>query len=114
WYEPFGITPLEAMACGTPVIGSNVGGIKYTVLDGETGFLVPPNNPYALAHKVHELLYNPALLQSMKKKSIQRVNSQFTWSHVANQVSIIYERILMSRKQAPVVSSLHTKRNEAA
>jgi D-inositol-3-phosphate glycosyltransferase len=42
WYEPFGITPVEAMACGTPVIGSNVGGIKFTVRDGETGYLVPP------------------------------------------------------------------------
>src|SRR5690606_15678826 len=40
WYEPFGITPLEAMACGTPVVGSNVGGIKFTVRDGETGYLV--------------------------------------------------------------------------
>jgi len=114
WYEPFGITPLEAMACGTPVIGSNVGGIKYTVLDGETGFLVPPNNPYALAHKIHELLYNPALLKSMKKNAIQRVNSQFTWNQVANQVSIIYERILLTRKQAPVVSSLQTKRKSEA
>ncbi len=45
WYEPFGITPLEAMACGTPVIGSNVGGIKFSVRDGETGYLVPPRDP---------------------------------------------------------------------
>lgn len=45
WYEPFGITPLEAMACGTPVIGSDVGGIKYSVVDGKTGFLVPPKRP---------------------------------------------------------------------
>ena len=45
WYEPFGITPVEAMACGTPVIGSNVGGVKFTVRDGETGYLVPPNDP---------------------------------------------------------------------
>src|SRR4051794_24912405 len=45
WYEPFGITPVEAMACGTPVVGSNVGGIKYTVRDGETGYLVPPRDP---------------------------------------------------------------------
>jgi D-inositol-3-phosphate glycosyltransferase len=49
WYEPFGITPLEAMACGTPVVGSNVGGIKYTARDGETGYLVPPDDPDKLA-----------------------------------------------------------------
>ena len=45
WYEPFGITPVKAMACGTPVVGSNVGGIKFTVRDGENGYLVPPNDP---------------------------------------------------------------------
>ena len=45
WYEPFGLTPLEAMACGTPVIGSRVGGIAFTIADGETGFLVPPRDP---------------------------------------------------------------------
>src|SRR5690606_4954313 len=48
WYEPFGITPLEAMACGTPVIGSNVGGIKFSVIDGKTGFLVEPQKPQLL------------------------------------------------------------------
>ena len=103
------------MACGSPVIGSNVGGIKYTVLDGETGFLVPPNNPYALAHKIHELFDNPALLNLMKTNAIHRVNSQFTWKQVANQVSIIYDRIFLTQKKAPVVSSLQTKsKSEAA
>jgi D-inositol-3-phosphate glycosyltransferase len=48
WYEPFGITPLESMACGTPVIGSDVGGIRYTVKDGETGYLVPAKNLFSL------------------------------------------------------------------
>ena len=47
WYEPFGITPLEAMACATPVIGARVGGVKYSVLDGETGYLVPPDQIFA-------------------------------------------------------------------
>ncbi|HEU4632919.1 MAG TPA: glycosyltransferase, partial [Flavisolibacter sp.] len=45
WYEPFGITPLESMACGTPVIGADVGGIKFSVKDGETGYLIPPKDP---------------------------------------------------------------------
>ncbi|NLD70490.1 MAG: glycosyltransferase family 1 protein, partial [Limnobacter sp.] len=49
WYEPFGITPLEAMACARPVVGSAVGGIKYSVDDGVTGLLVPPRDPAALA-----------------------------------------------------------------
>jgi D-inositol-3-phosphate glycosyltransferase len=65
WYEPFGITPLESMACGTPVIGSNVGGIKYTVVDGETGALVPPEDPAALALKIEELVNDADGLQQM-------------------------------------------------
>lgn len=93
WYEPFGITPLESMACGTPVIGSNVGGIKYSVLDGKTGFLVPPNDPDALAAKVHLLTSDPALLLQMKRASIQRVKENFTWQKVANLVADLYQHI---------------------
>lgn len=93
WYEPFGITPLESMACGTPVIGSNVGGIKYSVLDGKTGFLVPPNDPDSLASKVHLLISDPALLQQMKKASKQRVKENFTWQKVASLVADLYQHI---------------------
>lgn len=93
WYEPFGITPLESMACGTPVIGSNVGGIKYSVLDGKTGFLVPPNDPDTLALKVHSLITNPLLHNQMKKASIQRVKENFTWQKVAVLVSALYKYI---------------------
>jgi glycosyltransferase involved in cell wall biosynthesis len=93
WYEPFGITPLEAMACGTPVIGSNVGGIKFTVEDGKTGFLVPPKNPAALALKIKTLTNNPLLLQEMKLASIQRVNKQFTWKNVAALVNKLYKQV---------------------
>lgn len=93
WYEPFGITPLESMACGTPVIGSNVGGIKYSVLDGKTGFLVPPNDPDALASKIQLLISNPALHQQMKKASIQRVKESFTWQKVALLVAELYKQI---------------------
>lgn len=96
WYEPFGITPLEAMACGTPVIGSNVGGIKYSIIDGETGFLVPPNNPEALAGKVSQLISDQALLSKMSRESLKRVNSMFTWQNVAKMTGNLYERVLMS------------------
>ena len=59
WYEPFGITPLEAMACGIPVIGSRVGGLQYSVVEGETGFLVPPHDPPALAVRIAQLHADP-------------------------------------------------------
>jgi D-inositol-3-phosphate glycosyltransferase len=67
WYEPFGITPLEAMACGTPVIGSNVGGIKYSVVHNRTGFLVPPREPQLLAEKITQLFSNEVLYSSFCK-----------------------------------------------
>jgi len=92
WYEPFGITPLEAMACGTPVIGSNVGGIKYSVKDGETGFLVPPKNAFALAKKIETLVTNEELLAAMKRNAVKRVNRYFTWASVADSVHNLYEQ----------------------
>lgn len=94
WYEPFGITPLEAMACGTPVIGSNVGGIKYTVQDGKTGLLVPPNDPVTLADKVLALYGTPGLMKRMQRNALRRVNSFFTWSSVGYSMKKLYEQVL--------------------
>lgn len=98
WYEPFGITPLEAMACGTPVIGANVGGIKYSVADGKTGFLVPPKDPAALALKMEELLTNSKLQTAMSQYAVKRVNKYFTWSRVAISVTRLYEDVLAERQ----------------
>jgi D-inositol-3-phosphate glycosyltransferase len=93
WYEPFGITPLEAMACGTPVIGSDVGGIKYTVMHGKTGALVPSNNPQALADSIDKLLNSPGLLTEMGKRAIKRVNALFTWKRVAGSMMRVYQLV---------------------
>lgn len=93
WYEPFGITPLEAMASGTVVIGSNVGGIKYTVVDGQTGFLVPPKDPAALAARIKLLLSSDRLLDHMRKNALKRVNNLFTWEQVAFSCHGLYREI---------------------
>lgn len=98
WYEPFGITPLESMACGTPVVGSNVGGIKYTVEDGKTGYLVHPNDEEELADKVYEVLTDPILLRKMERNAVRRVNSLFTWSKVSNMMASLYERLMLSSR----------------
>ena len=90
------LTPLEAMACGTPVIGANVGGIKYSVQDGKTGFLVlPPKNPFVLAEKIERLaMNNTALLAAMKNNAVKHVNKYFTWATVANSVHCLYEQMI--------------------
>ncbi|HLJ09614.1 MAG TPA: glycosyltransferase family 1 protein [Planctomycetaceae bacterium] len=98
WYEPFGITPLEAMACGTPVIGSNVGGIKYTVRDGETGFLVPPRDPATLADRLALLLGDAGLLERMGNEAIERVNRSFTWRHIAASIAGVYQELIRCPK----------------
>jgi D-inositol-3-phosphate glycosyltransferase len=99
WYEPFGITPLEAMACGTPVIGANVGGIKYTVVDGETGALVPPENPAALGQKIDELVTDAGHLQQLGQNALKRVNTYFTWVHVAEKLASLYNKIIITSEK---------------
>ncbi len=94
WYEPFGITPIEAMACGTPVVGANVGGIKFTVRDGETGYLVPPNDPVALTERLEHLYRHPNLLSIFRRQAIRRANDLFTWQRVASHIAELYEEIL--------------------
>jgi glycosyltransferase involved in cell wall biosynthesis len=96
WYEPFGITPLEAMACGTPVIGSNVGGIKYSIAENKTGFLVPPNDAPALASRISQLISDNRLLHTMKKNAVKRVNALFTWAKVSESIIHVYERLIKS------------------
>jgi glycosyltransferase involved in cell wall biosynthesis len=100
WYEPFGLTPLEAMACGRPVIGSAVGGLPFTIKDGETGLLVPPRDPAALAHALQHLLSQPELCVKMGKAARQRVEHEFTWSIVAMRTAALYETVLAERIQA--------------
>lgn len=94
WYEPFGITPLEAMACAKPVVASAVGGLLSTVLDGQTGFLVPPNDPSALAARLAQLQRDPSLAQRMGWTGLRRAHRHFTWARVALQVASVYRAVL--------------------
>ena len=94
WYEPFGLTPLEAMACARPVVGSDVGGISYTVVDGETGFLVPPRDPAALADRLRLVLGNSEGRARLGEAARHRVLDHFTWPVVAERTAALYESLL--------------------
>jgi len=97
WYEPFGLTPLEAMACGTPIIGSAVGGITYTVEDGKTGYLVPPHDPETLALRLRQVLSDPDLQARMGRAGRARVVRDFTWETVGTRTAALYDEVLLAR-----------------
>lgn len=94
WYEPFGITPVEAMACARPVVGSDTGGIRYSVVDGQTGFLVPPKNPQALADRLYTLASDPSLAQKMGAAGARRANRLFTWERVGLELADVFEELI--------------------
>ncbi len=100
WYEPFGITPIEAMACGTPVVGSNVGGIKFSVVDNETGFLVPPKEPDALATQVARICKDRRLGKRLGRAAARRAKSLFTWQAVVRAIEALYDDVSSGRRPA--------------
>ncbi len=102
WYEPFGITPLEAMACGVPVIGSNVGGIKYSVEDGKTGYLVPARDEESLAKVLSYLYAHPSVSAALGQNGVKRVNEAFTWPKVARAIADIYEDVVAATRRRPI------------
>jgi glycosyltransferase involved in cell wall biosynthesis len=97
WYEPFGMVPLEAMACGVPVVASAVGGHLDTVVDHVTGVHVPPRRPVETARRVRELLADPTRRQAYGIAAADRARSRFSWERVGGETAEIYERILAGR-----------------
>jgi phosphoheptose isomerase len=75
-----------------------VGGIKFTVRDGETGYLVPPDDPKALAERLAHLYKHPKLLALFRRQAIRRVNDLFTWQKVTSAVAALYEEVLAARQ----------------
>jgi glycosyltransferase involved in cell wall biosynthesis len=82
------------MACGTPVIGTNVGGIRFSIKDGVTGSLVPPRQPKKLAQKIQDIISDQGKLSRMALSAVKHVNTWFTWAKVAEQVNELYEHVL--------------------
>lgn len=92
-YEPLGIVNLEAMACGTAVVASRVGGIPEVVASGETGLLVPPDDPAALAAAINEVLADPGRAAAMGRAGRDRAVAEFGWPAVAERTVSLYEQV---------------------
>jgi glycosyltransferase involved in cell wall biosynthesis len=85
---------MEAMACGCPVIASNVGGNPELITDGETGLLVPPRNPEALAQAVLRMVENPARARAMARAGRKRVEARFSTAGKVERTEALYRRLL--------------------
>jgi glycosyltransferase involved in cell wall biosynthesis len=93
WYEPFGMVPLEAMACGVPVVAAAVGGLVDTVVDGVTGRHVPPRRPGVLASVLGELLQDRAGLRALGRAGVRRARRRYGWDRVAARTLEAYESV---------------------
>jgi glycosyltransferase involved in cell wall biosynthesis len=100
WYEPFGIVPVEAMACGVPVIASAVGGMIDTVVDGITGMHVPPRQPHAVASVLQDLLANPDRRRLLGAAGAARARSRFGWDRVASATAEVYQGLRSPHRAA--------------
>jgi D-inositol-3-phosphate glycosyltransferase len=92
-YESFGMVALEAMACGTPVVASDVGGLAYLVKDGETGFTVPVGDASALAERLERLLVDQALLAKLGAQA-QEYACEYAWENIVARLRGVYTELL--------------------
>jgi glycosyltransferase involved in cell wall biosynthesis len=93
-YEPSGMVSVEAMACGTPVIASPVGGQVDAVVDGTTGILVPAGRPALLAQRIRQLLAHPMLLEAFSVAAADRARSRYSWDRIAHETLAVYDSAL--------------------
>jgi D-inositol-3-phosphate glycosyltransferase len=93
-YESFGMVALEAMACGTPVVASQVGGLAFLVQHGVTGYTVPVDEPKALADCLKELIKNPGLREKMGQQAAEFAR-QYGWNVIARRIEEVYREVLV-------------------
>ena len=92
-YEPSGITSLQAMACGTPVLAPPIGGHVDAVVNGTTGIIIPPGRPALLAQRIRQLLAHPMLIEAYGVAAVDRVRSRYSWGRIAGETLAIYNRV---------------------
>jgi glycosyltransferase involved in cell wall biosynthesis len=105
WYEPFGLTPLEAMACGTPVVTYAVGGLSESVVDGLTGLHVPPGDVSALADALGMVCSDQALRGRLSRAATHRVRAYYTWDLTASRLAQVYAAVGVRRREHEEVVS---------
>lgn len=98
YYEPFGMVAIEAMASGTPVVASNVGGLKWVVEDGITGFRAEPKAADKFAKHVATILLDPALEKRLGANGIVKMRQNFSWATVAEKALDIYKELIAQNK----------------
>jgi D-inositol-3-phosphate glycosyltransferase len=98
-YEPFGLVAIEAMASGTPVVVSDVGGLQYTVIPEETGLLAPPQDAAAFAQAIDRILSQPAWRDQLGRAARNRVVDHFSWDGVALQLDRLYRKLALPSRQ---------------
>ncbi|MDX6395360.1 MAG: hypothetical protein QOJ73_6423 [Streptosporangiaceae bacterium] len=91
--EPFTAVPLEAMACGLPVIASDAGTSRDTVIDGVTGYLVPPAGPAPLTARIRQLLASPLLGEGLGIAAASRAQARYSWERVSQETLAVYEAL---------------------
>ena len=96
-YESFGMVALEAMACGTPVIASQVGGLAFLVQDGETGYHVPDQDPKALCEKLMILLSDERQRAAMGLRAAEYAQS-YAWAKIATQIIEVYKSLVEGKE----------------
>jgi glycosyltransferase involved in cell wall biosynthesis len=93
-YEPSGVTSLEAMACGKPVVAPPTGGHMDAVVDGTTGIIIPPGRPALLAQRIRQLLAHPILMEAYGVAAADRARSRYSWDRIATETLAVYDRAL--------------------